>query len=106
MWGNEIISEESEKKKLTIEEKLLLHLSKFKHHNDDYFVSELVTEQGIVKVLSCSWGLVSAIMKKNIEKGYIYRLKSKVERKKYKQFTFFLTKKGRRHMLKLNKVTK
>ena len=97
--------EKNKKKNLTKKEELLLHLLDFEHHKDDYLVSELVTEYGIQKVLSCSRSLITSILVECEEKRYIYRVKSNVDGKKYKQNAFFLTKKGRRHALKIKKMT-
>jgi len=93
-------------KKLTKAEELLIHLSKFEHHKDDYFVPIQVTEEGLQRELCCSRSLISSILRNYEKVGFIYRIKSKVDRKKYKQFAFFLTKSGRKHALRLKKATK
>jgi len=79
---------------LTKEELLFLHLL---DHNDcrgHYVVSGSITEQGIRKALDCDLSLISRMLKRNEEKGYIFRILSKVENKKRKQNAFFLTEDG------------
>ena len=85
---------------------MVTDLLNFEYHKDDYIVQEMVTEQGIYRMLGCSWGLVSVMLKNNIKIGYIYRVKSKVAGKKYKQFAYFLTKKGRKYAMKIKRATK
>lgn len=79
---------------MTKEELLFIHLLENNHHRNRYVVSELITEKGIRMALECDISLISRLLKKNEQQGYIYRLLSKVENKKRKQNAFFLTEKG------------
>ena len=89
---------------LTKEELLFLHLLKNNHHQDRYVVSEIITEKGIHEALDCDLGLISRILKKNEEKGWIYQSLLKIENKKRKQNAFFLTKEGLEIALELNNL--
>ena len=84
----------SDGENLTKEELLFLHLL---DHNDcrgHYIVTVSITEQGIRNALDCDLSLISRIIKRNEEKGHIFRTLSKVENKKRKQNAFFLTDEG------------
>ncbi len=79
---------------LAKEELLFMHLLRNNHYRGHYIVPEVITEKGIKCALGCDLSLISRLLKKNEEKGYIYRVLSKVENKKRKQNAFFLTEEG------------
>jgi len=78
---------------LTIEDLFFLHLLE-NHNQGKYIVTEAITEKGIQKKLNCDIGLISRIIKKNEEEGYIYRKIMKIENKKRKQNAIFLSDEG------------
>lgn len=81
------------RKKLSIENLLFLHL--FENHNQGkYIATEAITEKGIQKKLNCDIGLISRILKKNEEEGYIYRKMMIIENSKRKQNAFYLSDEG------------
>jgi DNA-binding MarR family transcriptional regulator len=86
------------------EELLFIHLLSHNRFRDHYVVSESITEQGIRSALDCDLSLISRILKRNEEKGYIFRSLSKVENKKRKQNAFFLTDEGVRIALELKET--
>jgi DNA-binding MarR family transcriptional regulator len=78
---------------LSTEDLLYLHL--FENHNQGkYIATEAITEKGIQKKLNCDIGLISRILKKNEEEGYIYRKVMKIENRKRKQNAFYLSDEG------------
>lgn len=89
---------------MTKDQLLLLHLLKFNHQQNEIIVSELITEQGIKRTLNCTLGLVSRLLKKNEEEGYIYRTKSKIINGKMKQNVFFLTDEGLKRAMEISKM--
>lgn len=64
------------------------------HLKDKFVVKEAITQQGIQFVLDCDISLVSRLLKKNENNGYIYRSLLKIENKKRKQYAYFLTSTG------------
>ena len=90
--------------KFSKEELLFLHLLNNIRYRNHYVVSESITEQGIRSAIDCDLSLISRILQRNEEKGYISRTLSKVESKKRKQNAFFLTDEGVRIALELKEA--
>jgi DNA-binding MarR family transcriptional regulator len=93
-----------ELKNLTKEQLLFLHLLKYNHQQNEWIVSEFITEQGIQNELKCTLGFISQLLKKNEDDGYIYRTKSKLIKSKRKQNTFFLTNEGMKLAIEINNM--
>ena len=95
----------ADQKNLTKEELLFLHLLKNNHLRGKYMVSELFTQQGIQSILECDLSLVSRLLKKNEEEGYIHRSLLKIENKKRRQNAYFLTDEGIKFAMDLSKIS-
>ena len=76
-----------------MEELILLHLLEYNHLKGDFVVPESLTEKGLQRILNCNLGHICRTLKKNENKGYLYRTLMHVENKKRKLFVFFLTPK-------------
>jgi DNA-binding MarR family transcriptional regulator len=87
------MSIKNHRKNLTIEDLFFLHLLE-NHNQSKYIATESITETGIQKKLNCDIGLISRIIKKNEEEGYIYRKVMKIKNKKRKQNAIFLSDEG------------
>jgi DNA-binding MarR family transcriptional regulator len=88
---------------LTKEELVLLYLLENNNNGncDDYIAPETATAQGIQKAVKCNSGYLSRILRKFENDGYIRRSKSKIAKKKRKQYAFYLTDKGEKFAEKL-----
>jgi len=82
------------RKNFTIEELIILHLENNYQNPENYFVSILLTEEGIQSEIGCSLCYISRILKKLEKEGYVYRKIMKIENTKRKHYVFFLTDKG------------
>lgn len=89
-----IISVISYPENLAIDNHILLHLFNNHQNPDSYFVSELLTEEGIQKETGYSLCHISRILKSLEKEGYVYRKLMRIENKRRKHNAFFLTKKG------------
>jgi DNA-binding MarR family transcriptional regulator len=89
---------------LTKEELLFLHLLQNNHLRDNYIVTDLFTQRGIQSVLECDLSLISRLLKKNEEEGYIIKALLKIENKKRKQNAYFLTDEGIEFAMGLSKA--
>ncbi len=83
---------------------MFLHLLNCNKYENAYIVPEHLTQMGIKKEINCDLGFLSRILKENVEKGYIYRKKSKVENQKKKLFVYFLTTNGLKIAREVNKL--
>jgi DNA-binding MarR family transcriptional regulator len=104
--GDNISSGRYDYQNLTKEQLMFLHLLKFNHQQDDFIVTDLITEQGIKNEINCTLGLVSRILKKNEEIGYIFRTKLKIVKCRRKQNVFFLTENGLIIATEIHKMAK
>ena len=84
------------------EELLFLHLLNHGSNQDDYAVTDMVTQEMISNALDCDIGYVSRLLKKNIKKGYIRCKKARTMNKHRLQNAYFLTIKGEKFALKIN----
>jgi hypothetical protein len=90
LYGCENISTDIDNaQNLNKEELLFLHLLDFHHFKEHFIVPDVITEQGIHKVIQCDLGHLSRLLTKNEKKGNIFRELLKIENKKRKQNAFF-----------------
>jgi len=94
-WGGGIINLIKEYlNDLTKEDLLFLHLLNCNKYKNAYIAPEYLTQMGIKKEINCDLGFLSRILKENEVKGHIYRKKSKIVKKKKKQYVFYLSLSG------------
>lgn len=92
--GGLIIPVKKNKKNLTNENLILLNLLKNYHYRDKFIAPESVTQKGIKKIVNCDLSVISRILKKNVESGFIYRKKMKIENVRQIKNAYFLSDKG------------
>ncbi len=80
--------------KLTIPEKILVHLYAYRKYTDRYEYPEEMTQQGIAKCIGISVTHVPRNMKKLIEEGLVEAKKGHVHGKKKRVTIYFLTPSG------------
>jgi len=71
-----------------------LHLLDNYHYREGPIVPKSLTQKGIQNKVNCDLSVISRILKKNEEKGYIYPVLMKIENVKRKQNAYFLSDEG------------
>jgi predicted transcriptional regulator len=72
----------------------LLHLLENYQYRNKFIAPESLTQKGIQRIINCDLSVICRILKKNVENGFIYQKKMKIENVRQKKNAYFLTDNG------------
>ena len=91
----------AEKFRVTVKEKILLHLLGYTRYKDEYEVPAQVTQDGMAKTVGVRRSHIASALKDLKEQGFVEEVKSRIEGQERRKNAYFLTHEGQAEGLSL-----
>jgi DNA-binding PadR family transcriptional regulator len=91
----------AEKFRVTVKEKILLHLLGYTRHKDEYEVPPQVTQDGMAKIVGVRRSHIASALKDLKEQAFVEEVKSRIEGQERRKNAYFLTHEGQAECLSL-----